>query len=185
MESNPIRAALSSLNSLREAVGGEGGGRSSEGRKETLLPSFHPDPATVSALADVLRAVGIYVLSRERRDALALDLGNEGWQSGDVTALTSYLRAATDDAGLSQRQLAGRLTRAEGRREALDDLRARGPSPLRDLQPGEWIRRQNVEHLRQSREEWEAHCADVEAGRVERLPRLLHPWERRAPEVDA
>lgn len=124
-------------------------------------------------------AVGIYVLSRPKRLELAGELAREGWTGADVQALADYLRAAIDDAGLAQRQLAGRITRADGRADTLADLRRRGPAPDQAQTPGEWIRKQNVERARVAEEEWRRYCDDIATGRVARLPRLLHPWERR------
>jgi hypothetical protein len=171
--------------------GGEGGGLYSQNVGREVGPSFLPTEKRETAnLADVLLEVGVFALSRSRREQLAADLRAEGIADTDVLALRDYLAACVDDAGKAQRTLAAKLMDATERKHVMEDLRkhlemraAKGIAPLLAKRPadqGQRIREENMERVRRFEAEWQQFERDRAEGRLPPFERRVMPWERQS-----
>lgn len=154
-----------------------------EGRKEEISsPPSNQNGETVHTadLDEALLTVGVYVLSRPRRRALAAELAREGWCAGDVVALDRYLRASMDDAAKVQRTVAAKLIEAEERPAVLADFRKHSHqrSLERVITPAELAERTR-EQLRRIDAEYEAELRAKAAGTAKPIPHSDHPLWRR------
>ena len=137
-------------------------------------------------MASVLEALlecGVYALNRQKREALATELLEDGFLHGDVHALRDYLRLSDGDEGKAQRMLAGKLIEKVGRKDMLVDLRRhmaqRKPADNRDHDHGDMIRMTDMGGVRRFEANYAAWVTAKKSGTAPIVERLTMPWEVR------
>lgn len=174
--------------SLVQSDGGEGGGLYSQNVGREVGPSYLPTEKREKAtLADVLLEVGVFALSRTRREQLAEQLTAERITDADVLALRDYLAGCVDDAGKAQRTLAAKLMDPAERKHVVEDLRRHLELRLRSGLPpasakrpadqGQRIREENMERVRRFEAEWQQFERDRAEGKLPPFERRVMPWE--------
>lgn len=117
-----------------------------------------PAQYAVQDFDDLLLGIGVYLLSRDRREGLARQLASKGVTPADVQLVWDYVQGTSESVGAAKTFFAALLKDEKRLAAALDDLRrhaARQPKPERRWAPGEGDRMRNRITLEQERRQWE------------------------------
>lgn len=112
-----------------EMSGGVGGGLPSgiqmQASRQVLASLPASRTAATSPVADVLLDLGVYALSRSKREALADKLVGLGISGDDLLEVRDYLAENISDEAVARRTVVARIIDADTLGEAVDDLRRR------------------------------------------------------------
>lgn len=132
-------------------------------------------------VADVLLEIGCWVTRRDARQKAGETVESWGFSGEQVAPLLRHIVAMAGTPQIGAGEVVNLLKDRERLTAAVQDwgVRAKANEKTAPLAPGESIRVQNLERMRRQEAEWQRYEDDLKAGRVERLPRLVMPWERK------
>lgn len=173
---------MSAVAAQAESLGGRGGSVSAVHVPGYLTTMDNQEGRQKLTVADVLLEVGCWVTRRDLRQKMGETVESWGVTGDQVAPLLRYTLAMAGSPQIGAGEIVNLLKDKERLLAALQDWSARESKLQRpaQLSPGEAIRRDNLERMRRQEADWKRYEEDLAAGRVERLPKLVMPWERKA-----
>lgn len=176
---------MSAVASQAESLGGRGGSVSAVHVPGYLTTMDNQEGRQKLTVADVLLEVGCWVTRRDLRQRMGETVESWGITGDQVAPLLRYTLAMAGSPQIGAGEVVNLLKDKQRLLAALQDWSAREAKLQRpaQLSPGESIRIENLERQRRHDAEWQRYQDDLAAGRVQRLPKLVMPWDRKAKNV--
>jgi len=186
---SPNQSARGEGGVLYSESGWMGGTTHPSTQEEPKPPTLADVPATPAAVADLLHAEGVLVLSTAKRLAVSAEVVKDGFTLDDIRRVIAFMKESEPDPSNQRRYLAGILQDATRRKEAVENVRkfrAMEAVQVADAEFGAAIRRANQRQVVQFEADWNAYVAAKKAaGEPIAGPREAHPWEPNGPVVVA